>query len=346
MSKNNHNNTENAKDVVDVSEDNIIVEGGGVNNKKSKGFLKVITIIALILIIVTGASDIFYTVKDGEQAVVTTFDKMTSIEDAGLHFKLPFIQAIQKVQVQKTYKMEIGYRVGEDGILEAVPQESSMITGDFNIVNTDFFVEYKISDPVKVLYNSTQPDIILKNLTQSAARSVIATKTVDDVLTTGKAQIQAEMKELITEDLEGLDIGLMLLDVKVQDSEPPTSEVITAFKSVENAKQEKETKINNAYAYKNEQIPKAKADADKIVKDAEAYKEEKINEANGQVAKLNEMYEEYSKFEDVTKTRMYLETIEEILPKVNTIIDTNGSNNGKLFTMPITGSNANVKGEK
>ena len=315
-------------------------------NKKPHNFFRTLSIIVSGIIILMTVFNTFYTVKDGEQAVVTTFDKMTSVEDAGLHFKLPFIQEIQKVQVQKTYKMEIGYRVLENGSLEALPEESSMITGDFNIVNTDFFVEYKISDPGKLLYSSTKPDTILRNITQSAARSVIATKTVDDVLTTGKSQIQAEMKMLITEDLESLDIGLMLLDVKVQDSEPPTAAVITAFKSVENAKQEKETKINNAYSYKNEQIPKARADADKIVKDAEAYKEEKINEANGQVAKLNEMYAEYSKFKDVTKTRMYLETIEEVLPNVNTIIDTNGTNNGKLFTMPINGGNSQVKGDK
>ena len=345
MNKDNNKVIESLKEV-EVLEDEQVNEEGKGGKKKSKGFFKIVGTIIVSIIIINAMLDVFYTVKDGEQAVVTTFDKMTSIEDAGLHFKLPFIQEIQKVEVQKTYKMEIGYRVSEDGLLESLPEESSMITGDFNIVNTDFFVEYKVSDPAKLLYSSTQPDIILRNLTQSAARSVIATKTVDDVLTTGKAQIQAEMKELITEDLEGLDIGLMLLDVKVQDSEPPTAEVVTAFKSVENAKQEKETKINNAYAYKNEQIPKAKADADKIVKDAEAYKEEKINEANGQVAKLNEMYEEYSKFKDVTKTRMYLETIEEILPKVNTIIDTNGDNNGKLFTMPIAGSNTDAKGAK
>ena len=196
MGKSRKNNTDSLKDVeILESEYDNNDEQSKTTNKKTKRFLKVGSIVAIGVIILSSTLDTFYTVKDGEQAVVTTFDKMTSIEDAGLHFKLPFIQKIQKVEVQKTYKMEIGYRVVEEGDLESLPDESSMITGDFNIVNTDFFVEYRVSDPAKLLYSSTQPDIILRNITQSAARSVIGTKTVDDVLTTGKAQIQSEMKE-------------------------------------------------------------------------------------------------------------------------------------------------------
>lgn len=308
-----------------------------INFKDVLMFLRLIGGVLLTILIIFTLFSVFYTVKDTEQAVVTTFGKVTSVSDAGLRFKVPFVQKVQKFPVQQTFKMEVGYQTDKDGNISETPGESRMITGDFNIVNVDFFIEYKISDPVKFFYNSDNPSLIIKFITQGAARSVIGSESVDSILTIGKTQIQSEMKSVIQENLELLDIGLMLIDVKVQDSEPPTQEVVSAFKSVENAKQEKETKINNALAYKNEQIPKANADADKIIRSSEAYKEQKINEAKGQVSRLNEMFEEYSKFEDVTKTRMYLETMEKIIPNIETIIDTNkaGNTNNTLYTLPL-----------
>ena len=159
-----------------------------------------------------------------------------------------------------------------------------MITGDFNVVSVDFFMEWKVTDPQKYLFNSKDPAGILKNVAQAAARDVMGSKTVDEVLTTGKVAIQSEIKEMMVSRLEMYDIGIQVIEVKIQDAEPPTAEVIAAFKAVETAKQEKETTINVAKAYENSILPEAQAQADKILKEAEAFKEQRVNEAEGDIS--------------------------------------------------------------
>ena len=157
-------------------------------------------------------------------------------------------------------------------------------------------------------------------------RTVIGSYPVDDVLTTGKNEIQAAIKEMILERLSEQDIGIQLVNITIQDSEPPTSEVMEAFKAVETAKQGKETALNNANKYRNEQLPLAQAQADGIIKDAEAQKTERINEATAQVARFNAMYEEYIKNPTVTKQRMFYETMEDVLPSMKVyIVDESGT---------------------
>ncbi len=276
--------------------------------------------LALIVMIFTG----FYTTNEQEQAVITTFGKVTDVvESPGLHFKIPFgVQGVEKVPVKVHQKIELGYRSETDGKQDsAVEEESKMITGDYNIVNVDFFVEYRISDPVKYLYNSYEPTQVLKNLVQSQVRSVIGATEVDSVLTTGRNEVERQAKELITELLLQYDIGVVLTDLKIQDSEPPTPEVIEAFKAVETAKQQAETVINQAKAYQNSMLPKADADADKLTKDAEYQKQQRINQAMQQVALFNARYSEYAKNPDITRSRMYYEALQEILPDVKLIID-------------------------
>ena len=276
--------------------------------------------IILVLIAVLGAGSCFYTVDDKQQAVVTTFGKVTAITDAGMHFKLPFgIQQVQKVDVNVYQHIELGYRTGSN---ETVDDEASMITGDYNIVNVDFFVEYKISDPVRFLYASDDPTTILRNLIQSQIRNVVGSSTVDSVLTDGKENIQMQVKSLVTDILNEYDIGLSLVDVKIQDSEPPTQEVIEAFKAVETAKQRAETVVNDAKAYQNAKLPDAQAQADKLIQNAEYLKQKRINEATEQVAMFNAMYEEYARNPQITRSRMYYEAIREILPGVKVYIDT------------------------
>ncbi len=207
-----------------------------------------------------------------------------------------------------------------------------MITSDYNFINADFFVEYKISDPVKALYESQQPQKILKNLSQSCIRTIIGSYDVDSVLTTGKNEIQASIKEMILKKLEEQDIGIQLVNVTIQDAEPPTTEIMEAFKAVETAKQGKETALNNANKYRNEKLPNAQAESDKIIKDAEAFKQERVNEATGQVARFNAMYEEYVKNPTVTKQRMFYETMEDILPNIDIVID---GSNGVQKVLPL-----------
>ena len=290
-----------------------------------KRLAKNILVIVLFMTILMMAGTCFYTVDDKQQAVVTTFGKVTDVTDAGVHFKLPFgIQSVKKVDVNVYQKIELGYNSAQQNMST---KESAMITGDYNIVNVDFFVEYKISDPVQYLYSSNDPELILKNLIQSQVRNVVGSSTVDAVLTDGKENIQMQVKQLVSSILEEYDIGLSLVDVKIQDAEPPTVEVVEAFKAVETAKQQAETVINDAKAYQNAQLPKAQAEADKKIQNAEYLKQKRINEAVQQVAMFEAMYEEYAHNPGITRSRMYYETISEVLPDVKLYINSgNGSN--------------------
>ena len=288
-------------------------------------------LVAVLLVLVALAGTCFYTVDDKQQAVVTTFGQVTDITDAGVHFKLPFgIQQVEKVDVNVNQKIELGYS-SSGNPYEVNESESTMITGDYNIVNVDFFVEYKISDPVQYLYSSNDPEAILRNLVQSQVRNVVGSSTVDSVLTDGKENIQMQVRTLVTDILSQYDIGLSLVDVKIQDAEPPTQEVIEAFKNVETAKQQAETVINDAKAYKNAQLPQAQAKADKLIQNAQYLKEKRINEATEQVAMFNAMYQEYALNPQVTKSRMYYEAISQIMPGVKLYINTSGSSDVQML---------------
>ena len=293
--------------------------------KKSPNFKKagrIVTIVVLVVIAALLIGTCYYTVDDKQQAVVTTFGKVTNITDAGVHFKLPFgIQQVQKVDVNVYQKIELGYSSsGNDYLVN--DRESTMITGDYNIVNVDFFVEYKISDPVQYLYSSNDPELILRNLIQSQVRNVVGSSTVDAVLTDGKENIQMQVKELVTRILQEYDIGLTLVDVKIQDAEPPTTEVIEAFKAVETAKQKAETVINDAKAYQNAQLPQAQAQADQLVQNAEYLRQKRINEAIEKVAMFQAQYAEYAQNPEITRSRMYYEAISDILPGVKLFVNT------------------------
>lgn len=281
---------------------------------KSKKVLIGIIVVAVVALL---AWDCTYQIKEQEQAVVTTFGKPAAVTSSGLHFKIPFVQKVQKVNTT-IQGFPIGYTSDNN---EVAADEAIMITSDYNFVDVDFFVEYRITEPVKYVYASREPEAILKNMAQSCIRTVIGSYDVDSVLTTGKNEIQAAIKEMIITKLEQQDIGIQLVNITIQDSEPPTQEIMMAFKAVETAKQGKDTALNNANKYKNEKIPEAEAEADQIIKEAEAKKQERINEAQAQVARFNAMYAEYIKNPEVTKQRMFYEAMEDILPELEVIID-------------------------
>ncbi len=291
---------------------------------KKYGIIAVIVIAAIILL-----SQAFYSVKENEAAVLITFGNAETVSESGLHFKIPFVQEVEKVDTT-IQSFSIGYDVDTDVSIE---EESLMITSDYNFINVDFFVEYQVSDPVEALYASEDPAAILKNMAQSCIRTVIGQSEVDSVLTTGKGEIQAEIKEMLTARLEDTNLGIYLVNITMQDAEPPTAEVMEAFKAVETAKQGKETALNNANKYQNEKIPAAEATVDQILQQAEATKQERIKEAEGEVALFNAMYAEYVKFPTVTKQRMFYEAMEEILPSLEVIIDSSDSGTQKIITI-------------
>ena len=256
-----------------------------------------------------------YTINEDEDAVITTFGTPSIVEDSGLHFKMPFIQKLDKVDMSVR-----GMAIGYDANGTSIENESLMITKDFNFVNVDFYIEYQVTDAVAYLYAAEDPVMVLKTLAMSYIRDTVGSYNVDEVLTTGKGQIQSEIKEKLPARMEQEGLGITVRGVSIQDSEPPTTEVSNAFKAVEDAKQKAEEIVNGAKAYQNQKIPAAEAQVKSIIETATAEKAARIAEAQGQIARFNAMYEEYIKFPDVTMQRMYYEAMEDLLPGIKVII--------------------------
>lgn len=275
-------------------------------------------IIPLVILFLLGTRSV-YTVNEQQQAVVTMFGQVQDVKNAGMYFRIPFLQKVRKVDTT-THGTGIGYIVSESGQNITDEANGIMITSDFNLVNIDFYMEYKVSDPVAYLFNSDDPEMIMINMTKAAIRSTVINYPVDEVITTGKSQIQADIREKLTKSLSDRNIGLQVVNITVQDAEPPTRDIVAAFKAVETAKQSKDTAINNANQYRNEQIPAAEAEADRITQQAEAAKQARIAEAEGQAARFNKMYEEYQKYPLITKKRLFYETMEDLLPGMKVIV--------------------------
>lgn len=298
-------------------------------NPSSKQITKASKWLIIIAILVILVLNSFYTISEQEAAVVTTFGIASPETNSGLHFKIPFIQQITKVDT--TIK---GFPIGYDILTnESIEDESLMITSDFNFVNVDFYVEYRVTDPVKALYASSDYEKVLKTISQSSIRTAIGSYDVDSVITTGKSEIQSHIREKIENELTKRDLGIQLINITIQDAEPPTAEVLEAFMNVESAKQGAETSVNNANKYRSEQVPAAEAEVDLILKEAESAKEARINEAEGQAARFNAMFEEFQKYPLITKQRMFYEAMEDILPDLNVIIDNSETGTQKILPL-------------
>ncbi|MBQ9983888.1 MAG: FtsH protease activity modulator HflK [Lachnospiraceae bacterium] len=299
-------------------------------NAAADKVFKAIRYVIIGFFVVVTVLNSFYSVKETETAVITTFGKASIVEGKGLKFKIPYIQKVVKVDTT-VRGFSIGYYENEDGTTGDVDEESVMITSDYNFVDIDFYISYEVKDPIKYLYDSDQPEMILKNIAMSSIRSTLSAYTVDTALTTGKAEIQSNIKQMIIAKLDSADIGITLVDASIQDVEPPTDDIKNAFKAVETAKQQKESAINEANKYRNEQLPAAEAQADKILQDAEATKTARINEATGEVARFNAEFEEYKKYPLITKQRMFYEAMEDLLPRLKVIIDDGSGNIQKYY---------------
>ena len=289
---------------------------------EKKAIASILRAVVIFIFVVVSCVCSFYSVSEQEQAVVTQFGKVVGVETAGLHFKLPFIQKVSKVNTT-TQGMAIGYNdSGTNDPAEDTydTEDSMMITKDFNFVNIDFYLEYRIVNPEQYLYVSSDPFDTLRNLTKASIRSTISKFNVDEVMTTAKVKIQTEVKDRLISELQKVPLGVEVVNLSIQDAEPPTDEVVKAFKAVETAKQGADTALNNANKYKSEKIPSANADADKILREAEAYKANRVAEAEGQVARFSETYKQYTKFPLITKKRMFYETMESVLPSLDIVV--------------------------
>lgn len=284
----------------------------------------VIGVAAVILLIYIGTSS-FYTVQEQERAAILTFGKYTQETSAGLHFKWPYpIQDVRIVPAELTQKITIGYRQNGNQMMP-VEDEAMMITGDENIVSADAVVTWKIENIRNYLHNIHNPEQFLRNSASASIRSVIGSQKLDYAITDGKTAIQDEVRKRLIDLQKKYETGILIIDLKFQDIEPPSGEVEEAFRAVTNAREEKNTKINNAKKYENDRIPKARGEAQALIEQAEAEKKSRILNAEGDVAKFNAIYSEYAKSPGVTQDRLVLETLEKIMPNAQIFITNSGS---------------------
>lgn len=302
--------------------------------RRTKRNGRIIKLVLAVLVVIILFISSFYTVSESEAAVVERMGAYQSTESAGPHFRMPFFENVRKVNMANRI-MVVGFDPETDSFIIS---ESKMITGDVNITNIDFYVTWKVSDPYKFLYHASDPEAILGSVVQSSARSVTGSQKIDDVLTSGKLQIQSDIKSRVFEALNELDLGITLVELVIQDAEPADNEygeVSAAFKDVETAKQNQEQMENEGRLYQNKQVPLAQAEADKIIRTAEAYKAARIAQANGEVAEFVAMYEEYIKNPAVVEKRMYYETIEKVFPELTLYVDTSNSESNILKLLQL-----------
>ncbi len=298
---------------------------------------------AIIGLIVVFTS--WYTVDESEQAVVITFGRADEIiTESGLHFKLPW--PVQHVEIlsKETFSLEFGYKEGPDGSMEVYDAETKMITGDEFIVLTDLVVQWKITDPKKYLFSSQNPKEILHSATSSSIRSIIGSSKIDDALTEGKSEIEAKTRDLLVELVDKYDIGISVLGVKLQDVELPNAEVRAAFTAVTDAREMKETKRNEAQKYENQRISEVKGEIAAINAKAEGQKFARIEQAQGDVAVFNKLYNEYKGNKAITRERLVLETLENVLPNAKIYI-MNDDEGSTLKYLPIQPSTTTAKTE-
>ena len=312
------------------------VDGNDFKEKTGKTIGQILGPGLIVLVVLICLLRCFYTVNEQNNAVVTQVGQIVKVNPAGLYVKAPW-QSVKKVDMT-THGTGIGYVVSDKGQNITDTENGIMITSDFNLLNIDFYLEYRVSDPVAYLYNSELPEEILSNIAMANIRTVVSNYTVDEAMTTKKSQIQADIKTAMIKELENRDVGLTVVNITIQDSAPPTDEIIAAFKSVETAKQGADTAKNNALQYQNQQIPEAEAKADAVIQQANATKESRIAEAEGQVARFNQTYAEYKKYPTVTKRRIFYEKMEKIRPDLKVIIT-----DGKTQTMYPLGSFSDVE---
>jgi len=300
--------------------DEVIPQGEGNFEFKFPKFLSPSLIIGAIfvLIVLTG---MFYTIQPDEVGVVLRFGKFIKNTNPGLHVKIPLgIEKVIPMKVEYIYKKEFGFRTRKAGVRTIYDErtsyddESLMLTGDLNVLDIQWIVQYKIKDPFKVLFNIRDIDKTLRDISESVMRKIVGDYTFNEVLTTRRIEVNTEAQTELQKILDSYGTGIQVITVKLQDVNPPDP-VKPAFNEVNEAKQEREKLINQAWEVYNKEIPQAKGEALKIVKEAEGYALEKINKAQGDAARFLLLRKEYSKAKEVTRKRLYLEHMEEILKK-------------------------------
>ncbi len=284
----------------------------------------ILGVVAFILIFSS-----FFTVSPEEVGVILRFGKFDRIVSPGLNFKLPMIEEVQKVPINRQKKMEFGFRTEAADIRTRYSQsdfkdESLMLTGDLNAAEVEWIVQYRISDPYKFLYKVREPEETFRSMTEAMMRNVVGDRTVNEVLTIGRQEISVTVQEKLQEICDQYETGIRVDQVILQDVNPP-DRVKPSFNEVNEAQQEREKSINQAQAEFNKVIPRARGEAARVLEEAEGYALERVNNARGEAARFNSVFEEYRRAKEVTRQRIYLETLNKILPRVGKklIVDEN-----------------------
>jgi membrane protease subunit HflK len=276
----------------------------------------------------------FFTVDPEEVGVVVRLGKFVETVEPGLNYKLPLIDQVELVPVERQLKQEFGYRTVQAGVQTQYQKagyedESLMLTGDLNLADVEWVVQYRINDPYSYLFKVRNAESTLSDISEAAMRQIVGDRTVNEVLTVGRAEVSIRVQELIQALVMEYEMGITIEQVVLQDINPPNP-VKPSFNAVNEAQQQRETLINQARADYNRIIPRARGEAQETIQRAEGYASERVNTSEGEVSRFNDLYTEYVKAPQVTKQRIFLETMEDIIPKMGKKIITGESGNGVL----------------
>lgn len=300
-------------------------------------------ILLSVFLLLAGASS-FFTVEPEEVGVVLRFGEYIGEVNPGLNFKLPFIDEVRIVPVERQLKEEFGYRTTSAGVSSTYAKsgydgESIMLTGDLNLADVEWVVQYRINNARNFLFKVRNPDETLRDISEAAMRQIVGDRTVNEVLTIGRAEIASEAEVFIQELCNEYEIGIKIEQVVLQDINPPDP-VKPSFNGVNEAQQERETLINQARAEYNRVIPRATGQAEETISKAQGYAVERVNTAKGEVARFNDLYTEYLKAPQVTKKRIFLETMEDVLPKMGKKIITDEKGNSVIPLLQLNAEGA------
>lgn len=309
-----------------------------------KSLLGNIKLIALVIVAAVLLFSSFYTVDPEEVGVVQRFGEYTRTAESGLNFKAPFIETVRIVPVERQLKQEFGYRTVSSGVQSQYQKagyedESLMLTGDLNLADVEWVVQYRIADPYMYLFKVRNPEKTLRDMSEAAMRQVVGNRTVNEVLTIGRASVAARVQEILQEINVDYETGVRIEQVVLQDINPPNP-VKPSFNAVNEAQQQRETLINQAESDYNRVIPRARGQALQAIQQAEGYATNRTNTAEGEVAAFVELHREYIRAPQVTKRRIYYETMQELLPKLGNkvITDQDGSGVLPLLQMQMNGA--------
>jgi membrane protease subunit HflK len=303
-------------------------------------------IVVLVVLVITFWSSIFQ-ISTEEVGVITRFGKYVRQVEPGLNIKIPFAEDVYKVPVERQQKLEFGFRTVKAGVdtkyseSSSEKDESLMLTGDLNLAEVQWVVQYRVDNAYNNLFKVRNPESTLRIISEAAMRQIVGDRTVNEVLTVGRTEIATKLQKLIQQICREYSMGIKIEQVVLQDVNPPEP-VKAAFNAVNEAQQEKETLINQAKSEYNKVIPKARGQAEETIQQAEGYAAERVNNAVGEATRFTALYNEFVKAPEVTKRRIYLETMSNVIPKIGNVVITDQKGNNVL---PILQMQMNKKAE-